>query len=169
MSTEYCLTMSEARKKNPSRYWLGKSRSQKTKDKIREALKGDKSNFWVDGRSFEPYTDEFNNQLKELIRLRDGYKCQRCGCPEIEQSRRLSVHHIDYDKKNCKPNNLIALCVGCNSKVNLNRKYWTDYFQRKIKEVTDSNKAQLSLRFASSNNKKNQNKEVNENVKVLRV
>ncbi|GAG86075.1 unnamed protein product, partial [marine sediment metagenome] len=47
-------------------------------------LIGDKNPAYIDGRSCEPYTPEFNKQLKELIRNRDGYKCQKCGCSEIE-------------------------------------------------------------------------------------
>ena len=43
----------------------------------------------------------------------------------------LTVHHIDYDKENCKENNLITLCKQCNSRVNFNRKYWTNYFKSK--------------------------------------
>ena len=89
---------------------------------------------WLGGISFEPYTTEFNKQLKELIRLRDGYKCQKCGCSEIENIRKLSIHHVDYNKKNCLPENLITLCIGCNGKVNKNRKKWIKYFQKKIKK-----------------------------------
>jgi len=102
---------------------------------------------WKDGLSCEHYTPEFNGQLKELIRLRDGYKCQRCGCPEIEENRKLSIHHIDYNKKNCEPNNLISLCRSCNSEVNGNRQKWTRYFQKKVKKIMESNSIQLNFRF----------------------
>lgn len=100
-------------------------------------MNGSNSNGWQGGISFEPYSIEFNNQLKELIRQRDNYICQLC---EIDQNgRKLDVHHIDYDKKNCLPSNLIALCNSCNSKVNANRQKWTKYFQEmiKTKEVDD--------------------------------
>ncbi len=34
---------------------------------------------------------------------------------EIENGRRLSVHHMDGNKMNCERSNLAALCVSCNS------------------------------------------------------
>lgn len=83
---------------------------------------------WQGGISFEPYTSEFNRQLKELIRMRDGYRCQRCDCPQEECYRLLPIHHIDYDKANCLPSNLISLCSGCHAKVNWDREYWQAYF-----------------------------------------
>jgi len=120
--------------------------SEKTKLKISKAnkgkhlsinsefRKGKKHRNWQGGISFEPYTYEFNKQLKELIRQRDGYKCQLCGVPEIENIRKLDIHHIDYVKKNCLPNNLITLCKRCNGKVNSNRDFWEEYFKKIILE-----------------------------------
>ena len=105
-----------------SKAYIGRHHTEKTREKMREVAKrrrGNKNGNWIDGRSFEPYTSEFNNQLKELIRLRDGYKCQKCGCPELECNRKLDVHHIDYNKKNCLPENLITLCKKCNIPVDL--------------------------------------------------
>lgn len=83
---------------------------------------------YIHGKAYEPYSSKFNESLKELIRNRDNRKCQLCGCPEIECNRKLDVHHIDYDKKNCKKENLISLCIKCNYKVNFNRDYWFSYF-----------------------------------------
>lgn len=88
---------------------------------------------WQGGITYEKYPKEFfDGTLKERIRKRDGYKCQLCSKTENEElrdyNRRLSINHIDYNKKNCADNNLITLCVKCNAKVNKNRKYWTKYF-----------------------------------------
>ena len=88
---------------------------------------------WKGGLSFDPYTPKFNKQLKELIRERDNRTCQKCGIPETEGKRRLDVHHIDYDKKNCLPRNLISLCNICNIQVNSNRKSWEDKFKVSLK------------------------------------
>ena len=41
----------------------------------------------------------------------------------------INVHHIDYDKNNSNPNNLIVLCKGCHAKTNFNREYWGSYFK----------------------------------------
>ncbi|MEK6878675.1 MAG: NUMOD3 domain-containing DNA-binding protein [Nanoarchaeota archaeon] len=84
---------------------------------------------WKGGLSFEPYSPLFNRQLKEKIRVRDNFICQLCGVPELECNRRLSIHHIDYNKQNCDTGNLTSLCVSCNAKVNKERKYWKDYFK----------------------------------------
>jgi len=112
---------------------LKENLSDETLRKMSESQKGkyvgENNPNWKGGISFEPYAPEFNKQLKELIRQRDGYKCQLCGMPECENIRKLDIHHIDYIKKNCLPDNLIALCNSCNAKVNFNRDYWTEYFK----------------------------------------
>jgi hypothetical protein len=89
---------------------------------------------WIDGRSYKPYTSDFDYKLKEFIRKRDNYTCQVCGIKQKNYYRKLDVHHIDYNKKNCNKDNLIALCNRCNCKVNSNRDYWNVYFKHKIKE-----------------------------------
>lgn len=94
--------------------------------------KGSEHPDWITDRSFLIYPDEWTTTLKKSIRQRDNYICQLCGRTQEEEleryERKLSVHHIDYDKKNCNPTNLITLCKYCNSKVNFNKKHWTKYF-----------------------------------------
>ena len=97
-------------------------------------LIGNKNGMWQNGKSFELYPAEFNNQLKELIRKRDNYRCQQCFRHQDElyskngRKYKLSVHHIDYDKKNNDPTNLIALCSNCHAQTNYKRKDWINYF-----------------------------------------
>ena len=86
---------------------------------------------WQGGKSFEPYGLEFNEDLKEVIRNRDRRKCQICEKTELEEGRKLCNHHIDYNKKNNNPNNLISLCRKCHTKTNHNRDYWIKYFIKK--------------------------------------
>ena len=86
---------------------------------------------WCGGISFLPYTSEFNKHLKRRIRKRDKNICQLC-CKR-KYGVELAVHHIDYNKKNCKENNLIALHRSCNCNVNANRDYWYAYFKYIIK------------------------------------
>lgn len=107
--------MSEIHKKIGSGKWLPKE-------------KGEKHWNWQGGKSFEPYGLEFNEDLKEVVRNRDRRKCFLCEKTELESGRKLDCHHIDYDKQNNDPKNLISLCQKCHMKTNYNRKYWINYF-----------------------------------------
>jgi len=89
-------------------------------------MSGEKSPVWLGGVSFLPYTPEFNGSLKNKIKRRDDFTCQLCG---KKQFKGLGLHHIDYKKENCDPQNLVTLCLSCNVKVNKNREYWKSYFQ----------------------------------------
>jgi len=91
-------------------------------------VKSGKHHLWKGGISFEPYGLEFNDDLKEVIRNRDRRKCQICVKTELENGKKLSVHHCDYNKQNNNPNNLIILCQNCHSKTNHNREYWIKKF-----------------------------------------
>jgi 5-methylcytosine-specific restriction endonuclease McrA len=88
--------------------------------------KGKECNFWKGGISFEKYTIDWKESLRESIRKRDNYTCYICG--NIQDKQKHSVHHIDYDKKNCNSNNLITLCRKCHCKTNHNRRMWRSFF-----------------------------------------
>ena len=96
---------------------------------------------WQGGISFEPYGLEFNKKLKEQIRKRDGYICQECKFPQRRLKRKLDIHHIDYNKKNNNPENLISLCSSCHIQTNFKREDWNLYF----KEKQNSNAGYLTL------------------------
>lgn len=83
---------------------------------------------WKGGISCEPYCDVWlDKDFKESIKQRDEYKCLNPDC--WGAFKRLSIHHIDYVKKNCNPNNLITLCVSCNSRANKNKKWHIAWYQ----------------------------------------
>jgi DNA-directed RNA polymerase subunit RPC12/RpoP len=130
--------------------------TQEIKDKISKSEKGkiiseiqrkrlselfsDKGNpRYIDGRSYLPYTKEFNDELKEKIRKRDNYTCQCCGMTEEEHiivcGCVLTVHHIDYNKINSKEDNLITTCKNCNSRANSNREYWKEFYKKKVEAI----------------------------------
>lgn len=92
---------------------------------------GENHHGWKGGYS-SSYPTEFNAKLKLKIRTRDNFICLICGRTEREEleemNRVLCVNHIDFDKKNCKENNLNTLCLRCNVKINRDREYWTNYF-----------------------------------------
>jgi len=83
---------------------------------------GEKSGMWKGGTSYEPYSIDWTKTLKRSIRERDHYICQICSMEGHQ------VHHIDYNKKDCNPNNLITLCRRCHSLTNNNRESWINYF-----------------------------------------
>jgi 5-methylcytosine-specific restriction endonuclease McrA len=97
--------------------------------------RGNEHSQWKGGISFIPYPLGWSKTFREQIRYRDGYKCKICDVPEIECKKRLLIHHIDYNKQNINPINLISLCNSCHSKTNWNREYWIKFFDGKIEEV----------------------------------
>ena len=83
---------------------------------------------WKGGISCEPYCFEWSSkEFKNFIKERDGNRCLNPAC--FGNIHRLSVHHIDYNKKNCEPENLITLCVSCNSRANKDREWHTDWYK----------------------------------------
>lgn len=96
---------------------------------------GKDSSNWRGGISFEPYGIKFNKKKKKHIRKRDDFKCQLCFKHQkvlhtkSGRKYKLFVHHINYNKKNNKNNNLISLCRSCHLQTNFNRRHWTRYFR----------------------------------------
>jgi hypothetical protein len=94
---------------------------------------------WKGGISKLPYSFDFSKQLKEQIRKRDNYKCSNCGLTNEEHlityDESLPIHHIDYNKQNCKEDNLITTCKQCNARANFNRNYWEDFYKNKIAQL----------------------------------
>lgn len=105
----------------------GKKLSEKTKKKIARTKRRKAQRKGKIYRSSCKYSVDWTNSLRISIRERDNYTCQICG--EKQGDRAHSVHHIDYDKHNCNPNNLITLCTKCHSKTNTKRKYWIQFFK----------------------------------------
>jgi 5-methylcytosine-specific restriction endonuclease McrA len=121
--------------------WLGKHHTEETKNKIRlfnigrknteeskDKIRGKNNINWQGGKSSEEYGVDWTDSLRKSIRERDSYVCQKCGIHQSELDKKLDVHHIDYNKLNLDPKNLITLCRFCHLKTNLNREYWINYF-----------------------------------------
>jgi len=108
--------------------WIaGRHHTDEAKEKISRAIRGRNHYNWKDGSSFEPYPLEFNSFLRRQIRRRDGQTCQYCG------GLGRCVHHIDYDKENNDPSNLVTLCASCHGRTtNNNREIWTALFNSLI-------------------------------------
>jgi len=80
---------------------------------------------------YEPYSKEFY-EMQSIVKRRDKFTCQFCKCNRFESFMifgvPLYVHHIDYNKKNNKLNNLITLCCKCHGKTNMYRETWEVFF-----------------------------------------
>ena len=101
-------------------------------------LKMEKASNWRGGKSFENYPQEFDNDLKMGIRERDNFVCCNCGKLLI---RGLHIHHIDYNKRNCLPDNLISLCRSCHMKTNCkNHDYWMAFYKAKVLPLSELDK-----------------------------
>jgi 5-methylcytosine-specific restriction endonuclease McrA len=122
-------------------------RTNSLKGKTYEEIYGDKAEYyrglksgensaaWKGGKSLEEYGQKFNYTLKETIRDRDNRRCRLCGCPEIELETKLSIHHIDENKRNNNRNNLISLCKECHGKIHWSKDDWANHLRDLIKQM----------------------------------
>ena len=79
-------------------------------------LSGANSHAWKGGKKIgvdDAYPPEWTPGLRRSIRKRDGLKCTICNT----NKKVLDVHHIDKNKDNCHPSNLITLCRSCHRRV----------------------------------------------------
>lgn len=126
------------RKINETKKRLFKEGKLKAWNKGKPFLALEKNPRWLGGKSFEPYTPEFNKEFKDTIRERDKYICLKCERTQEEEikefKRKLSIHHINYLKELTILQNCCTLCLRCNIEVNKNRPHWTKFFQSLLSE-----------------------------------
>lgn len=92
---------------------------------------GNKSPSWKGGISYETYCPTWTDkEFKQAIRNRDNNTTYDIG---YWWKGELSIHHIDYNKKNCNPDNLITVSTGMNSSANFDREWHTEWFQTLMK------------------------------------
>jgi len=138
----------EEAKKKISLAGIGHLTSEETRQKISAAQKGRILSFdqrkrlslahigkqkgknnpaWQGGIASLPYAYGWGPELKREVMERDGRRCRNPGCRKT--ARRLAVHHIDYNKMNCDPSNLITLCTSCNARANTDRKLYVEFYK----------------------------------------
>lgn len=101
--------------------------SKSCSNEMRSSLmRGDGNPNWSGGLSRLPYPWDFRETSKKVIQ-RDGFICQNPGCDVTDE--RLTTHHINYDKQDCRQENLICLCSSCNSKANFGRHKWKKFYE----------------------------------------
>jgi len=146
--------------KGEKNYWFGKKQSKEHKSKISKALKGKMpknlgeinknkkgkgnpmygrvgklSPQYIHGNAYYPYSSRWNKNLKNKIRKRDNQICMNCGIHRERLKTALHIHHMDYNKKNPLPPNLISLCHKCHMLTRINREYWHKLFQDKLSKL----------------------------------
>ena len=77
--------------------------------------KGKENINWKGGIS--PYPREWKGSIRQKVWARDKSTCQLCGKVAKEGEDCLVVHHIDFNKVNCKIDNLQLLCRSCHMKI----------------------------------------------------
>lgn len=129
-----CRTIIWGNKRFVIGHWAyNRIKSKETKDKIGKKQQNELHWNWQGGKSYQNYPEEFKKK-REFILIRDENICIICKRKIFGRSS--TVHHIDYNKKNCSENNLITLCRSCNSKANFDRVFYEKYINS-IKEYED--------------------------------
>lgn len=117
-SAEHRAKLSDAKKKNPQRYWLGKKRpdvSARWKGVARPEIAGENHYRWIADRSQLKKEDRRNDsaykEWVKSVKIRDGWKCRMAN---EDCSGNLIAHHIlpwrDYPELRYEPKNGITLC-----------------------------------------------------------
>jgi 5-methylcytosine-specific restriction endonuclease McrA len=87
-----------------------------------ENMTGENNRNWKGGPIGDCYGPEWR-AIREAIRQRDNYICQRCGLHQADHHKALDVHHViplreflpDRIDEAHNPNNLITLCSSCHA------------------------------------------------------
>jgi len=89
---------------------------------------GENATSWNGGSKSLKYCSAWSDkEFKEELKERDGYQCLNPTC--LLGDKKLVLHHIDYQKHNCNPNNLITVCDNCNIRANTKRAWHTAWYQ----------------------------------------
>lgn len=80
-------------------------------------MTGEGNGRYVHGQAASPYPKGWTVTFRSAIRARDGNTCRLCFMAAADHGKALCVHHIDYQKANLDPANLITLCRFCHGKM----------------------------------------------------
>lgn len=89
---------------------------------------GPNSPSWNGGSKSLKYCNAWSDkEFKDELKNRDGYQCLNPLC--FKKDNQLVLHHIDYNKHNCNPNNLITICNDCNLRANTMRNWHKSWYR----------------------------------------
>ena len=110
---------------------IGHKVSDETRKKISIAHTGNKE--WR-GFVTEKRYPGFSERLKRFVKERDNFECQSCYC-DLKSSSRARIHHIDGDKQNPNPDNLVLVCTSCHSLIHSKKEVTQEIleYRRKLK------------------------------------
>ncbi|MBC8458288.1 MAG: hypothetical protein H8D67_09870 [Deltaproteobacteria bacterium] len=87
---------------------------------LRKSVAGNKNPAWKGGIANWDYCSDWKSRSK-AIKDRDQWTCQLCKDCRKRWNHNLHVHHIDEDKTNNHPTNLISLCDQCHKPIHGNK------------------------------------------------
>jgi hypothetical protein len=129
-SEEHCRNISKGNKK----YFQNPENREKTRF---ATIKYNVDHSWYGSVKYyegPQYCEKWTAELRECVRAFFGYCCVECGTPQ--NTRKIAIHHVHYNKKLCcddTPRTLVPLCASCHSKTNKgNREYWSKHFHEII-------------------------------------
>lgn len=97
-------------------FWYGKSPSLETRNKIADAMKGNKTHLWKGGISKKYHRGIKYRKWRRTVFIRDEFTCKKCDKKHIY----ITAHHIkswnDYPELRYDVKNGKTLCEECHEK-----------------------------------------------------
>ena len=118
-----------------SKLHKGKAVPEEARMKMSISALGPNNPNWRGGIACGPYCPIFyDKEFREMIDERDGNECLNPLCWHTTDHCPLEFHHINYNKKDCHPSNVLKICKSCNSRANFNKEFWQEHYKEIIRK-----------------------------------